>query len=328
MMSRPTRIAVLVASGFVGLIAISAPRAAVASSEIVRVRVEPESADATRAVPPRRGDLADGDVLDVDASGFEPDATGVARQCERAAAASCRNSYPVRFDDAGTARFQYRVVDEIDGPCRRCSVEVSAGGKVATVDVWFHEPAPAIGQLTVTPNVEIEPGDVLEVEVRSYPPGVDGEVVLCAAPAIEGAERCGVVGDPTSLLIGADGVGRAEFVIVPGEVGRERVACGRGSTCAVAVLVDGVAVASARPIEFAEPAGAEYQPARLIAGLIAAAALLLAAFACYRRTDWTPVGEVAAPEIDEAEYADLDAIIAALPPEPIEVGVHSTGRSD
>ena len=37
-----------------------------------------------------------------------------------------------------------------------------------------------------------------------------------------------------------------------------------------------------------------------------------------RRTDWAPVGEVAAPEIDEAAYADLDAIIAALPPEELE----------
>ena len=33
------------------------------------------------------------------------------------------------------------------------------------------------------------------------------------------------------------------------------------------------------------------------------------------RTDWSAVGEAAAPEIDDAEYADLDAIIAALPPE-------------
>lgn len=44
-----------------------------------------------------------------------------------------------------------------------------------------------------------------------------------------------------------------------------------------------------------------------------------------RRTDWSPAGEAAAPEIDEAEYADLDAIVAALPAEdePVEAG----GRS-
>ena len=34
------------------------------------------------------------------------------------------------------------------------------------------------------------------------------------------------------------------------------------------------------------------------------------------RTDWSEVGEAKALQIDNAEYADLDAIIAALPPEP------------
>ncbi len=43
--------------------------------------------------------------------------------------------------------------------------------------------------------------------------------------------------------------------------------------------------------------------------------LLLVAIWLVRRTDWRPVGEAAAPEIDDAEYADLDSIIAALPPE-------------
>jgi hypothetical protein len=46
--------------------------------------------------------------------------------------------------------------------------------------------------------------------------------------------------------------------------------------------------------------------------LVAIAAWLLV------RTDWAAVGEAAAPEIDGAEYADLDAIIAALPPEELE----------
>ena len=40
---------------------------------------------------------------------------------------------------------------------------------------------------------------------------------------------------------------------------------------------------------------------------------------CIVRADWSAVGEAAAPEIDDAEYADLDAIIAALPPEEDEV---------
>jgi len=35
----------------------------------------------------------------------------------------------------------------------------------------------------------------------------------------------------------------------------------------------------------------------------------------HQRVGQAAVGEAAAPEIDDAEYADLDAIIAALPPE-------------
>ena len=67
------------------------------------------------------------------------------------------------------------------------------------------------------------------------------------------------------------------------------------------------------PISFAAPPGATYDSTRLVIGLGFALLLLAIAAALLRRTDWSPVGEAAAPEIDDAEYADLDAIIAALP---------------
>lgn len=57
---------------------------------------------------------------------------------------------------------------------------------------------------------------------------------------------------------------------------------------------------------------AEYDPARLTAGIGAAAVLLATAGWLVRATDWSTVGEAAAPEIDGATYADLDAIIAGL----------------
>jgi hypothetical protein len=320
MTGQPTRVVSLLAGALFGFVALGGQSSAGASSELVAVSLEPPPDDEFVALAPRVGDLADGDVLDVDVTGFEPGTNGIVRQCERAASTSCRNPYPVRFDDSGAARFQFRVVRTIDGPCRRCSVELAAGDEIAKVDLWFDQPAPRFGQVNVDPSFDIASGDVLDVRVRDFPPGVEGQVVLCGVPAIDGHDRCGAVGGPTTLRVGDDGSGRAQFVVRSGEVGRDRVECGRGSTCAVAVLVDGVAVASTRPIEFADPDGAEYQPSRLIGGLVAAAALLLVAFVFHRRTDWAPVGEVAAPEIDAAEYADLDAIIAALPPEPVEVG--------
>jgi hypothetical protein len=73
------------------------------------------------------------------------------------------------------------------------------------------------------------------------------------------------------------------------------------------------------PISFAAPPGSEYDANRLAAGLGLALLLVAIAAGLIRRTDWSAVGEAAAPEIDDAEYADLDAIIAALPPEPEEL---------
>ena len=69
------------------------------------------------------------------------------------------------------------------------------------------------------------------------------------------------------------------------------------------------------PISFADPPGAAYDPGRLALGLALAALLLAVAGGLILRSDWSAVGEAAAPEIDDVDYADLDAIIAALPPE-------------
>ena len=68
----------------------------------------------------------------------------------------------------------------------------------------------------------------------------------------------------------------------------------------------------ARPVTFAAPPGAGYDPGRLVLGLVIAGALLAAVLWLAFFTDWSPIGEAAAPEIDEADYADLDAIIDAL----------------
>jgi hypothetical protein len=68
-------------------------------------------------------------------------------------------------------------------------------------------------------------------------------------------------------------------------------------------------------VTFATPPGAEYDAGRLVLGLGVAVLLVAIAAGLIFRTDWSAVGEAAAPEIDDVDYADLDAIIAALPPE-------------
>ena len=117
----------------------------------------------------------------------------------------------------------------------------------------------------------------------------------------------------------ATGPGGPSSSIEPGRVGTERAPCFRGDDCGISVASrDVFARAPVVPISFAAPPGADYDPTRLALGLGLAVLLLAIAAVLIRRTDWSAVGEAAAPEIDDAEYADLDAIIAALPPEEDE----------
>ena len=98
-------------------------------------------------------------------------------------------------------------------------------------------------------------------------------------------------------------------------MGTDGAPCFRGDDCGVSVVSETVfARAPVARISFAAPPGASYDTMRLLIGLGLALLLLVVAAVLLRRTDWSPIGEAAAPEIDDAEYADLDAIIAALPP--------------
>lgn len=72
-------------------------------------------------------------------------------------------------------------------------------------------------------------------------------------------------------------------------------------------------------------AAAEYDPVRLTVGLGAAAVLLVVAAWLVRTTDWSTVGEAAAPEIDGAAYADLDAIVADLADDESSMAVTRRG---
>ena len=241
----------------------------------------------------------------------------------------------MQFDAGGEARFQYLVSNDflapepVPGRCRAsttpCTIEVrsvaneseAARGEIQTI---FGDALPPAGRITVTPATELSlDGRQVTVKVRDYPPGVEVTAMLCAAPAATGAS-CGAPGPTAPLVVGPDGTGTTGLFIRPGPVGAVGAACLRGDDCGVSVSSDDVfARAPVVPITFAAPPGADYDPTRLALGLGIAAFLALLASVLIRRTDWAPVGEAAAPEIDDAEYADLDAIIAALPPEESEL---------
>ena len=275
--------------------------------------------------------LAPDTVLQLRVVGFEPFARAVAEQCASPDLTECGNQAPVQFDEDGVARFQYLVNDEFldslrpPGACRAdtppCTVVVHAleGNARAKIQTVFVDAVPKPGRIVVTPSRGLSlDGETVTVEVDGYPPGSELHAMLCAAPDVIGP-RCGAPGSTARLRVGTDGSGRAQLVIEPGAVGTNGVRCFRGDDCGVSVASETVfARAPVVPISFAAPPGSDYDSNRLAAGLGIAVLLVAIAAGLIRRTDWSAVGEAAAPEIDAAEYADLDAIIAALPPEDDE----------
>lgn len=273
--------------------------------------------------------LEAGTVLRVRVVGFDSFAEGVAAQCvTRARGFDCGNAFPVQFDGDGKAFFQYQLRDDFIAqttPSRRCragaarcilAVRDVANDTTAVVDTVFHDAVPPPGTIRVHPSSGIIEGQSVTVTVTGYPAGAHVSAMLCVAPDATGSQRCGAPGPSAPLIVGPDGRGTTELVIEQGPVGSQHASCGRDATCGISVASDDVfARAPVVPISFAGPVGAEYDRNRLVLGVGLALLLLGLATWLIRRTDWSPPDEAAAPEIDEAEYADLDAIVAALPPE-------------
>ncbi len=267
-------------------------------------------------------------VVEMRVYGFDEFARGVAEQCITGTFASCGNQIPVQFDEDGDARFQYLITNDFypsvasAGGCRagagRCTIVVRSvnSDTRSEIQTIFIDAVPAPGRIEVTPSAGLSlDGEMVTVSVGNFPPGAQVSAMLCAAPSAVG-ERCGAPGAAAAMTVGSDGTGETQLFIEPGTVGADRARCFRGDRCGVSVASDSVFVrAPVVPISFEGPIGARYDSARLTLWLSFAMVLIAIAAWLLRRTDWSTVGEAAAPEIDDAEYADLDAIIAALPPE-------------
>jgi hypothetical protein len=266
--------------------------------------------------------LAEGDVLRVRAEGFDSDTDGHVQQCVPSLGDSvvCGNPFPVRFDDEGVARFQYEVERSLAGSERCevrsvCSLEVVGGDRVARARTVFGGDVGAPPTVAVTPVGGLADGSEVRVRATGLEPGGPARVTLCVPPADAALEQCGSPAPVVVMPVGADGSGEVEYTVATGPVGSDRRDCGRGSTCGIAVLAPTL-VATPVEIGFAAPPGAAYDAARLAVALAVAVLLLAVAWWLVRRTDWSAPSEGDGHEVDDVEYADLDAIIAALPPEP------------
>lgn len=259
--------------------------------------------------PQAVGSLRSDTVLQLRLRDFEPRTTVRVTQC---VAERCANSVRVHVGPTGAAAADYLVVD--DGRCRidapACTIVAASadGDRRAEVTTIFEDALPPPGVLQVTPRRQLVPGDVLDVRVTGVVPGVRLDVVVCSRPREAGSDRCT---STTQRVVTADEVGAAATSLTV-----DASACTGDHRCDVAVRSsDAFVRATPVPLSFAAAPGAAYDRGRLVAGLVVAVALVAAAAYFIRRTDWSPVGEEAAPEIDDADFADLDAIIAALPPE-------------
>ena len=286
------------------------------------VLIRPSDADAFALGYTVVDELSVGSVLRIRATGFEW-GSGIVRQCVQGDELRCANPLGIDFDEAGTASVHYALGDPeraAEGGCGptgdRCFVLITdEAGNRAEIDTTFDATAPTAGAVTVSPRVPIDDETPIEVTVADYPVGT-ATVLLCSPPAVGGSERCRRLTQPGEMSVDSDGTGSLSVVVTAGSVGTDGLPCEWRHDCAVSVESDeAFARAPAQPVTFAAPLGAGYDTTRLLIGLAIAALLVGIAAWLMLFTDWSPVGEQFAPEIDDAEYADLDEIIASLEPE-------------
>jgi hypothetical protein len=226
------------------------------------------------------------------------------------------NHLPVRFDEQGASTFQYLVTEaalRVPGetsPCRLggagCAIEIAGGERITSVDTLFVDAAPPSGRIAARPAGDLEVGETITITASDFPVGTELTALMCAEPAAR-SSRCGAPGLEVPLTVGPDGTASATATIETEEVGSERLTCGDGVDCHIAVVSDQAGVrARPVPVSFAAPPGTAYSEPRLVLGLGTAVALLALAAWLVRSTDWRPPREADSSAIDDAELADLD----------------------
>ena len=263
--------------------------------------------------PQAVGELRPDTVLQLRLRGFDRRTTVRVAQCS---GGRCANAIRAHIGPNGNAALDYLVVDDvggsgrcrIDAPVCRIVAEAFDGEGRAEITTVFEDALPPPGMLEVSPRTRLRDGDDIDVRVTGVLPGARLAVVVCSRPRHPGEERCRPAARRDVTTDEAGAVATSLAVDAP--------ACTGDRRCEVTVR-SGRAFVRATPValSFASTPGVDYASGRVIGGLAFALALAGAALYLIRRTDWSPIGEEAAPEIDDAEYADLDAMVAALPPE-------------
>jgi hypothetical protein len=285
-----------------------APTTGSAPLQFPTVRLVAPRADALPPVPRVIGEVDSGRVIVISLSGLEEGSAATVHQCRAGAVAAtdCRSGLPVTLDDDGRAtvavdveaRFDVGRAGDEEVDCRReeCSVVVFGTSRLEVVTV-FDRPAPPPPTLRTDP-VAVPPGGTLTALATGLPPAAEAAFVVCR-PGGRGDADCGPPTEP--VRVDDEGRATAAVTVNPGR-------CPRGTTCAVAVIVEEGGPRAFAHLHLIGRSGATYDDARLTVGLTIAGLLLLVALVLLRTTDWTPVGgdPFAGIEVPEDPFADLD----------------------
>ena len=267
-------------------LAAVAPGAGASGTQSQSVVLHATDSSERPARSPVLDELADGDVVRVRVDGGRSGARGDVRQCQRTVDGfgACSNQFPVLFDDEGIAIFQYQLVDTGRcGPTAACVVVVSDDARERTAFAYAVFAASALPPPTVSvePGGPYDPGARVIVSISPLAPGATASVSFCAV-------RCE---RPSTAAAGDDG--RAVAIVTIG---------GRCRYCHIRV-VSGQSDTSIA-VAFTPLASPSRSPARLVIGLLVAAALLAFAWWTIATHDWRPPSEAATPEFDAITLGD------------------------
>jgi hypothetical protein len=279
------------------------------------VHLQAEVGNAFASEPARLDRLPNRSLLRISAAGFETFGRGYVEQCT---VGGCSNTFPVLFDENGSAVFQYLVVRsfatglEPPSTCgateASCVVHLRGNGHSAYLTTVFGDVTAAPPRVTVSPRaVDLVDGSRVRVTVAGFPPGERVQARLCAAPETHGSARCGGAGPVVSFEIDALGNGHTAFVVREGRVGSDKVLCGRDALCGIVVAQqDSSLPAPVAPISFAGGPSARYDVTRSLVGLGGAFVLLALAVLLVRGTDWRKPTEADTPDLDQASFTEDD----------------------
>lgn len=238
------------------------PAAVVGPEAAVDAVVELDAASQGLRPPPVLTGAAAGDVVDVRGRGFPGDTDGVIAQCDALAGRRCRNVFPVRTDEDGALRAQYRLSTTTPGGVLVVEVDLDRAGAVVGTEA--------------RPVVRLA-GDTLVATGAEA--GTDLAVLRCGRHA-ESTEDCRP--GPT-LAVASDGTAR-------GDVGDTR----RGERIVVVDAAGTVLAEPLVPIASRPPAAVDevdLDGRRVAAGLLVALLLVGVAAGIIRSTDWRAPAE-------------------------------------